>query len=253
MAIAVASPTGIVLDVYAVPLSVRSGVFVPVPDWRRPYQRSWLLFVPTTVVMEYYSNLVIRRRTPQLMFVIAISKFCVSVLVSFLFSALVGGPVGLNSDFAGVKGIAAGGLYLPVPDGAHNFVLSVGFFQIISGCNVSTVKAFPAYIWLLEVYWLHEVFTSWYPNKAAVGELSPVPPHSVCGQKRATDCFFITGKAGGVSVGLEKSRLTTISEARSPTVTAGVQLDNPVPLHADKVYASGDNGEATHVEELRNL
>lgn len=45
------------------------------------------------------------RRAPVLIFCIAVSRFCVPALVSFLLSVLVGGHVDFSSDFKGVEEI----------------------------------------------------------------------------------------------------------------------------------------------------
>lgn len=47
------------VDVYAISSLIRSGLFVPVPDWWRAYEFSRFLFVRTPIALAYYSNLVI--------------------------------------------------------------------------------------------------------------------------------------------------------------------------------------------------
>lgn len=101
--------------------------------------------MPTHIDLAYYSNFVIRRRAPELIYRIEISEFCVFGLVSFILSALVVGPVGFSSDFVSVEDIAARGVVLPLSDGVHNFVRSVRFSRIMSDCTVNPVNAFLGY------------------------------------------------------------------------------------------------------------
>lgn len=57
------------------------------------------------------------------MFRIAIYEFCVHTSVCFLLSALVGGFVGVGTEFTGVDDIAAWGAILPLPEGVHSFYI----------------------------------------------------------------------------------------------------------------------------------
>lgn len=63
--------------------------------------------MPTPIVLEYCTNLVISRRDPGLIFRIAASVFWVFALLSFLLSAVAGGPADFRSDFTGVEDDAA--------------------------------------------------------------------------------------------------------------------------------------------------
>lgn len=81
-----------------------------------------IVFVPKPMVLVYYSNLVKRRRAPELIFRIAVSEFCVFALVSLLFAVLFGGPASFSSDFTSVEDATSLRLLLPLPEGVQNFV-----------------------------------------------------------------------------------------------------------------------------------
>lgn len=136
----------------------------------------------------------ISRRAPELIFRIEISEFCDCTFVSFILSTLVGGPVVFSSDFAGVEGIAARGVFRLSPDSVHNFVRSVGLFRIISDCTANPVKTFFAYSRSVEVDRLREGCVRSYPYNAATVELSPLSSRSIHSQKQAADGFSITHK-----------------------------------------------------------
>lgn len=85
----------------------------------------------TSIVLGYYSRLVTSRRAPELRFLVAIPKYCVYVLLSFVLFALVGGPDGFSCHSTDVEGIAARGLFLPLPEGVYDFVNYVGRLYVI--------------------------------------------------------------------------------------------------------------------------
>lgn len=107
----------------------------------------------TPVFLAYYYNLVLSHQAPELTWHIAVSEFCICVLVSSFLSALVGGPVGFKDDFTGAEDVSAPPVLLPLPVGVHNFVQSFGLFRIISHCTVNLLKAYLPYSWSLEVCW----------------------------------------------------------------------------------------------------
>lgn len=84
--------------------------------------------VPIPFVRAYYSNLLISRRAPELIFCIEISKFCVCNITAFPRSALFGGVVGFSVEFTDVEHIAAPGVLLSLPWAVHRFMQSVGCF-----------------------------------------------------------------------------------------------------------------------------
>lgn len=98
--------------------------------------------MPTSIVLAYSSNLKAGDRAPKLIICITISEDCVSALVSFLPSALVGGPAGFSSEFTGVEYIAVWEIRLSLPEGAQNFRQSVRFSRIMSNCTVNREKAY---------------------------------------------------------------------------------------------------------------
>lgn len=83
-----------------------SELFAPVPDYGPVYEWSRILFVPTHIVLAYYSNPITSCPAPGLIFPIAISEFFVCALVSFLLLGHVGGSAGFSSNFTGVEDIA---------------------------------------------------------------------------------------------------------------------------------------------------
>lgn len=80
--------------------------------------------------MVYYSNLVLSRRASGLRFRIAISEF-VFALLFFLLSTVIAESVSFTSYFTGIEYIAACRVLIPLPEGVHNFLQSVGCFRIM--------------------------------------------------------------------------------------------------------------------------
>lgn len=100
---------------------VRLELFVPGPGLWCSYKCSRLLFLPTSIVMAYYSKVVVSGRARELVFRMPISKFCLCALTSFVLTALAG----CISDFTSVKYIAGQRLLLSLPEVVHNFAKSV--------------------------------------------------------------------------------------------------------------------------------
>lgn len=93
------------------------------------------------IVMACYSNLVVSRRAPELMFCDEISEFCVCTIISLLISAVISGPVGFSCDRTDVEDIAARGVLLPLPDNVCNFVQSFRSFRIMPDYTAKYVQA----------------------------------------------------------------------------------------------------------------
>lgn len=110
------------VDVYVVSPLARSRLFGPLPDSWCFYEFSRLLIVLTSIVMAYYSNVVIRQPAQELNFRTAVSELSVWGIMFYFLSALTDGPVGFSSDFTGVKVIAARSVLLHLPESAHNFI-----------------------------------------------------------------------------------------------------------------------------------
>lgn len=62
--------------------------------------------------------------------------------------------------------------------------------------------------------------------------------------------FFNTGKVVDVPVRYGKSLLETTSEARRIDKAAGIQLDKPVPLHADHISEDFDDIDDAHASHI---
>lgn len=84
--------------------------------------------------------MLIRLQAFALIFRIAIYKFCVLSLLSFLFFVLVGSPDGFIRNVTGVEDIASRKVLIPLHEGVHGFVRSVRFLRIISDCGVNPVR-----------------------------------------------------------------------------------------------------------------
>lgn len=110
------------VDAYGPPTLTYSGLFLLIPDCWCTYERSRLFFLQTPIVPVYYPNSIARRRPPELIFFIAVSKFSVFALVSFVLSALFEAPVCFISKFKGEEDIVPLGVLLVLPEGVHNFV-----------------------------------------------------------------------------------------------------------------------------------
>lgn len=89
-------------DVCAVCSLIRSGLFLPVPEWWCTYECLRLLFVARFIVLAYYTNLVISFRASELIFLIALFDFCVCTLVSLRFTAHTDSPAGSSRHPTGV-------------------------------------------------------------------------------------------------------------------------------------------------------
>lgn len=87
-----------------------------------------VILVPTPTVIENYSNIVVSQRALELISHIAISRFRVCSFISFLFSALVAGPINVSSDFTGAEDIAARRVLLSLLEGVNKFVQFVSMY-----------------------------------------------------------------------------------------------------------------------------
>lgn len=76
------------VEAYTVRPLVGPGLFDPFPDWWCSYELSEVLFVPTPMVMAYYSNVVVSLLVLQLSYLIFICEFCVLLLFLFHFQHL---------------------------------------------------------------------------------------------------------------------------------------------------------------------
>lgn len=110
-----------------------------------------------------------------------------------------------------------------------------------------------AYSWLLEVDRLHEGCACCYYYNATTKELSAVSLRSIRGQRGPADGFFIICKVGEVPARFGKCRLMTLSEKRSATEAAGVQIDKHVTGHPDSVAEHGDDRNGWHAEKIYDL
>lgn len=74
----------------------------------------------------------------------------------FLLSALIPGSVDFRSGVTGAENIFARGVLLPLLEGVHTFLESVGAIPIMFACTVNPVNAFLADSLLNEVDCFHE-------------------------------------------------------------------------------------------------
>lgn len=107
--------------------------------------------MPIPIVLPYYSNLVTRLLSLELIFRTAIYKFCVCALNSLLLSALVSAPVEFSGDFTGAEDTAARRVLIPLLEGVQSVVESLGVTWITSDCTVILVEACLTYSRSLEV------------------------------------------------------------------------------------------------------
>lgn len=156
--------------------------------------------MPRPIVQAYYSDRVIRRRSTDLIFFVAIGKICVPALVCFLPSVLAGGLVCFSTDLTGLENIAARRVLFSLPKWVHNSVKPILTFRTISDCYFNPVKAYPVYMQSPEVNWLVEEGVGRYSCNAATEKLSSLPSRYIRGQKWAADASFITNKVGEAPV-----------------------------------------------------
>lgn len=209
--------------------------------------------MPTPIVIAYYLNLVLSRRASELLMSITVSEICVCELVTFLLSAVVGGPVRFSGHFGGGENVATRGVFLPLSLDLHKFVQSVGVYRLVSNCTVSLAMAYFAHSRSLKVVWTEEGCVGCYQCNAATGEVSNVPFCFVRGQKRATDGSFNSHKLGEIPARYVKAQSMTISETCIRAEIASVRLYNPVTLHADNIFEVGGGREKEHEEQIWDL
>lgn len=94
-------------DFHAAPTLVRLRLLVLVNNWWRYKECSWPILATISIVTACFLVHVISWQASELIFRIAVSKFCNPSFIYFFSSAPVGRPVGFGSSTTGIADITA--------------------------------------------------------------------------------------------------------------------------------------------------
>lgn len=147
-------------------------------------QGSHLSIMSAPIVLTYHFSLVLLTERSSLILDITVAEHFVYGLMSFFFSALLGGPNHVTYDFERATSLVESGVLLYLQSSIHSFVSGVGLFSLLRGSQLHYGPAYLAYYRSLKVNWDDESFVRWFSYTSLSSEGLDIPPREIIFTKR---------------------------------------------------------------------